>query len=150
MTLENTIADSFAWKTIVCTKKNVSLKERDQSFEKMVEDVKTKMKAQSLQLYWKRDSGTGVLLWILRNVKNRFLQNTSGRLLWELGWVKWLRKRLQQGFNFHVSFKWSYTVSFLLKLKNQKCKEWKHGGIFQNVLPLPAYMGHFFSFPVKL
>ena len=51
MTLENTIADSFAWKAIVCTKKNVSLKERDQSFEKMVEDVKTKMKAQSLQLY---------------------------------------------------------------------------------------------------
>ena len=34
------------------------------------------------QLYWKRDSGSGVSLWILWNFQERlFSQNTSGRLL---------------------------------------------------------------------
>ena len=36
-------------------------------------------KAAGLQLYWKRDSGTGVFLWILWNfLVHFFLQNTSG------------------------------------------------------------------------
>ena len=35
-----------------------------------------KLQGSGLQLYWKRDSGTGVFLWFLLN-KNTFLQNTS-------------------------------------------------------------------------
>ena len=38
-----------------------------------------KLRAPGLQLYLKRDSGTGVFLWILRNFyEHLFLQNTSG------------------------------------------------------------------------
>ena len=35
-----------------------------------------KLQAWGLQLYWKRDSGTGVFLWILRNFYEHFLYRT--------------------------------------------------------------------------
>ena len=59
-----------------------------------------KLLASGLQLYWKRDSGTDIFLWILRTP---FLQYTPGRLL--------LNANLIQGF-------WLYLkIPFLVKTK---------------------------------
>ena len=59
-----------------------------------------KLLASGLQLYWKRDSGTDIFLWILRTP---FLQYTPGRLL--------LNVNLIQGF-------WLYLkIPFLVKTK---------------------------------
>ena len=42
-----------------------------------------KLQTSRLQLYWERDSGTGVFLWILLNLKKHlFLQNTSDGCFW--------------------------------------------------------------------
>ena len=56
-----------------------------------------KLQISGLQLYWKKDSGTGGFLWILRNFwEHRFHRTPLGNCFFILNvcWCPWLRLRI--------------------------------------------------------
>ena len=54
-------------------------------------------KIRDLQLYLKRDSGTGVFLWILRNFQEHFFYRTPlDGCFWKIIYSKWQEKKIRE------------------------------------------------------